>query len=130
MTNLFNSYIQFDGYAFLIIGIIVLIFPSPQRALSKAVNKGDLEPFSQTRRLLASMFIASALLLIVIGRNITNIEILKEISVVRIASFILVITLNAFQYKSKRWKAAPLVALMILFTLMTFIYIYFIFSKY
>ncbi len=60
------------------------------------------------------MFIASALLLIVIGRNITDVETLKEISVVRIASFVLVIILNAIQYKSKRWKAAPLIGLMTL----------------
>lgn len=127
MTNLFNSYIQFDGFAFLVIGIIVLISPSPQPGLAKPVNDNDLEPFSQTRRLLASMFIASALLLIVIGRNITDFEILREISVVRIASFILVISLNAIQYKSKRWKAAPLIGLMTLFTIMSFIYAYFIF---
>ncbi len=129
MDNLFNSYIQFDGYAFLIIGIIVLISPSPQPGLSKPVNEPDLLPFSQTRRLLASMFITSALLLIVIGRNITNLEILKEISIVRIASFLLVIILNAVQYTSKRWKPAPLIALMALFTIMSLIYVYFIFTN-
>ena len=91
MNSLFNSYIQFDGYAFLIIGIIVLISPSPQPGLSKPVSENDLLPFSQTRRLLASMFIASALLLIVVGRNISDLETLKEISIVRIASFVLVV---------------------------------------
>lgn len=126
MNNLFNSYIQFDGYAFLIIGIIVLLSPSPQPGLAKPVNENDLLPFSQTRRLLASMFIASALLLIVIGRNINDLETLKEISVVRIASFLLVIILNAVQYKSKQWKPAPLIGLMSLFTLMSLIYFYFI----
>ena len=127
MNSLFNSYIQFDGYAFLIIGIIVLISPSPQPGLSKPVNEDDLLPFSQTRRLLASMFIASALSLIVIGRNITDLETLKEISIARIASFLLVIILNAVQYKSKRWKPAPLISLMSLFTIMSLIYVYFIF---
>ena len=129
MDSLFNSYIQFDGYAFLIIGIIVLISPSPQPGLSKPVNEDDLLPFSQTRRLLASMFIASALLLIVIGRNITELETLKEISIVRIASFLLVIILNAVQYKSKRWKSAPLIGLMSWFTIMSLIYVYFIFTN-
>ena len=129
MDSLFNSYIQFDGYAFLIIGIIVLISPSPQPGLSKPVNEDDLLPFSQTRRLLASMFVASALLLIVIGRNITELETLKEISIVRIASFLLVIILNAVQYKSKRWKSAPLIGLMSWFTIMSLIYIYFIYKN-
>ena len=129
MNSLFNSYIQFDGYAFLIIGIIVLISPSPQPGLSKPVSENDLLPFSQTRRLLASMFIASALLLIVIGRNISDLETLKEISIVRIASFVLVIILNAAQYKSKRWKPAPLIGLVTLFSIMSLIYIYFIYVK-
>jgi len=102
MNSFFNSYIEFDGYAFFMIGIIVLISPSPQPGLAKPVNENDLLPFSQTRRLLASMFIASALLLIAIGRNITDLETLKEISVARIASFLLVIILNAVQYESKR----------------------------
>lgn len=129
MTNLFNSYIQFDGYAFLIIGIIVLISPSPQPGLAQPVNANDLEPFSQTRRLLASMFIASALILIVIGRNIEDIVILKEISIVRIISFILIIILNAIQYKSKRWKSVPLIGLMTFFTIMSLLYAYFILAK-
>ncbi len=127
MNNLFNLYIQFDGYAFLIIGLIVLISPSPQLGLSKPVSDNDLLPFSQTRKLLASMFIASALLLIIIGRNITNLEILKDISIARIASFVLVIILNVVQYKSKRWKSLPLLGLMSLFTIMSLIYGYFIY---
>ena len=129
MNSLFNSYIQFDGYAFLIIGIIVLISPSPQPGLSKPVSENDLLPFSQTRRLLASMFIASALLLIVVGRNISDLETLKEISKVRIASFVLVVILNAAQYKSKRWKPAPLIGLMTFFSIMSLIYIYIILVK-
>ena len=126
MTSIFNSFIQFDGYAFLAIGIIVLISPSPQPGLSKPVSESELLPFSQTRRLLASMFIASALLLITIGRNVTDLETLKETSWARIASFVLVIYLNAAQYKSKRWKPAPLIGLMSMFSIMTLIYIYFI----
>ena len=73
------------------------------------------------------MFIASALLLIIIGRNITNLETLKEVSIVRIASFALVIILNAVQFKSKRWKLAPLIGLISLFTIMSLIYGYFIY---
>lgn len=126
MDRLFNAYIQFDGYAFLLIGIIVLLLPSPQPGLSIPVNENDLLPFAQTRRLLAAMFIASALLLIVIGRNITDLETLKEISIVRIASFLLVIILNAIQYKSKRWKPAPLIGLMTLFSIMSLFYAYLI----
>ena len=126
MKELINIFIQIDGYTFLLIGIIVLIIPSPQPGLTKKVNEEDLLPFSQTRRLLASMFIASALLLIVIGRNVVNNEILRQISIVRVASFALVIGLNANQYQSKRWKPSPLIVLMTIFSLMSLTYLYFI----
>lgn len=75
------------------------------------------------------MFIASGLLLIVVGRNVKDLDLLKEISVVRIASFLLVIILNAIQYKSKRWKAAPLIGLMTMFSLMSLLYGYLILSN-
>ena len=129
MKEFINFYIQFDGFAFLIIGIVVLLKPSPQPGLTKPVNEVDLLPFSQTRQLLASMFIASALLLIVIGKHFTDLQILKEVSIVRVISFALVISINAFQYKSKRWKSTPLVVLMTLFSLMSLIYLYFIFNN-
>ncbi len=119
MGQFFNPFIQFDGYAFLVIGLIVLIFPSPQPGLAKPVNHADLQPFAQTRRLLAAMFIASALLLIVIGRNVTDPVTLRAVGLARIASFALVIVLNLMQLRSKRWKAVPLVVLVSLFTLFT-----------
>ena len=128
MKEFINTFIQIDGYTFLLIGFIVLIIPSPQPGLTKKVNEEDLLPFSQTRRLLASMFIASALLLIIIGRNLVDYEILRQICIVRVASFLLVIGLNASQYKSKRWKPAPLITLMTIFSLMSLTYLYFIFQ--
>ena len=128
MNEFLNTFIQIDGYTFLLIGIIVFIVPSPQPALIKKVNEEDLLPFSQTRRLLASMFIASALLLIVVGRNIIDHEILRQISIVRVVSFVLVICLNANQYQSKKWKPEPLIILMTIFALMSLTYLYFIFK--
>ncbi len=126
MKEFINTFIQIDGYTFLLIGIIVLIIPSPQPGLTRKVNEEDLLPFSQTRRLLASMFIASALLLIIIGRTVIDPEILRQISIVRVASFALVIGLNANQYQSNRWKPKPLIVLMTIFSLMSFTYLYFI----
>ena len=126
MNQFFYMFIQFDGYAFLIIGLIVLAIPSPQPGLTKPVSAEDLPPFSQTRRLLAAMFIASALLLIVIGRNVVDVQTLQEVGIVRIASFVLVIVLNIIQLRSKRWKTAPLVALISIFALFGAGYLYFI----
>lgn len=128
MKELINIFIQIDGYTFLLIGIIVLLIPSPQPGLTKKVNEEDLLPFSQTRRLLASMFIASALLLIIIGRNVIDYDILRKISMVRVAAFTLVIALNANQYQSKRWKPTPLIVLITIFSLMSLTYLYFIFK--
>ncbi len=126
MKEFINTFIQIDGFTFLLIGLIVLIIPSPQPGLTKKVNEEDLLPFSQTRRLLASMFIASALLLIIIGHNAFDYEILRQICIVRVVSFLLVIGLNANQYESKRWKPAPLITLMSIFSLMSLTYLYFI----
>lgn len=128
MKEFINTFIQIDGYTFLLIGIIVLIIPSPQPGLTKKVNDEDLLPFSQTRRLLASMFIASGLLLIIIGGSVIDPEILRKICIVRVTSFALVIGLNANQYQSKRWKPGPLIALMTIFSLMSLTYLYFIFK--
>lgn len=75
------------------------------------------------------MFIASALLLIVFGKHVTDLQILRQVSIVRVISFTLVISLNALQYKSKRWKSIPLVILMTLFSLMSLIDLYFIFNN-
>ncbi|MFN8466767.1 MAG: hypothetical protein U0X20_14510 [Caldilineaceae bacterium] len=126
MNQFFNIFIQFDGYAFLVMGLIVLAIPSPQPGLTKPVSAEDLPPFSQTRRLLAAMFIASALLLIVIGRNIVDREVLQQVGIVRIASFVLVIVLNIIQLWSKRWKTAPLVVLISIFALFSAGYLFFI----
>lgn len=128
MKDVILALIKTDGYLFLLIGIIVLITPSPQPGLTKKVNEDDLLPFSQTRRLLASMFIASALLLIVIGHSVEDYEVLYKIGIARVISFALVIALNANQYQSKRWKSAPLVVLMTIFSLMSIAYLYFIFG--
>lgn len=129
MNDLLISLIKTDGFLFLLIGIIVLIIPSPQPGLTKKVNDEDLLPFSQTRRLLASMFIAAALLLIVIGYSIEEFDVLRRIAIVRIISFGLVIGLNANQYISKRWKPAPLIALMTIFSVMSIAYLYLIFIQ-
>ncbi|MBY0427224.1 MAG: hypothetical protein K2Q22_16435 [Cytophagales bacterium] len=128
MKEFINTFIQIDGYTFLLIGIIVLIIPSPQPGLTKKVNEEDLLPFSQTRRLLASMFIASALLLIIIGRNVMDEDILRQVSIFRVASFGLVIGLNANQYLSKRWKPAPLIVLMTIFSGMSLVYLFYYFG--
>lgn len=117
LSQFFNAFIQFDGTIFLIIGLIVLAIPSPQPALAKKVRDEDLPPIVHTRRLLAAMFIASALPLVVIGRTVVDSALLVQIGMVRIASFILLIVLNIIQLRSKRWKTPPLILLITIFTL-------------
>ncbi len=119
-----NTFILLDGSLFLLIGLIVLVFPSPQPALTRPVSTDDLLPISQTRQLLAAMFISSGMLLIVIGRHVTDLATLQGIGYARIIAFALVICLNALQFRSRRWKSAPLVALMSLFSAMSLVYAY------
>lgn len=124
MNGMLNTFLQLDGGLFVLIGLVVLAIPSPQPGLTKKVNPEDLLPFSQTRRLLASMFIASGLLVLVVGRYGIDPEMLHAIARVRIASFALVIVLNLLQLQSKRWKAAPLLLLVSIFSLMSGVYLY------
>ena len=119
-----NTFIITDGVIFFIMGLIVLIIPSPQPGLTKKVNEEDLLPFSQTRMLLASMFIALSLLLLVIGLKVKDEDTLKMISLIRILSFVLVIIINSIQLKSKRWKTAPLIVLISIFSLLSLCYLY------
>ena len=70
------------------------------------------------------MFIASALLLIILGRNVTDPAVLRQVGVARIASFALVVTLNAIQLVSKRWKTAPLIVLIAVFSSLSAAYLY------
>ena len=122
-----QTFILIDGFLFLLIGIVVMITPSPQPGLTKKVNEEDLLPFSQTRRLLAAMFMASALLLLAVGFISNETSVHRAVGMARILSFILVIVINANQYKSGRWKAGPLWFLMALFSMMSLAYGVFIF---
>lgn len=119
--------IELDGFAFLLMGLIVLATPSPQPGLTKKVDEQDLLPFSQPRRLLAAMFVASALLLIIVGRNVTDVAVLRQVGYARIASFVLVIALNVIQLVKKRWKAAPLIVLIATFSSLAIAYSCFVF---
>ncbi len=58
-----RHFMLLDGFLFVLIGIIVLINPSPQTTLKIPVNEVALPPFQDTRRLLASQFITSGLLI-------------------------------------------------------------------
>lgn len=73
------------------------------------------------------MFMASALLLLAVGFMSNETSVHRAVGMARILSFILVIVINANQYKSGRWKAGPLWFLMVLFSMMSLAYGVFIF---
>ena len=125
-----QTFILIDGFLFLLIGIVVMITPSPQPGLTKKVNEEDLLPFSQTRRLLAAMFMASALLLLAVGFMSNETSVHRAVGMARILSFILVIVINANQYKSGRWKAGPLLVLMTIFSVMSLVYAYLLYRNF
>lgn len=120
------QFIQYDGYIFLLIGLIALFMPGPQAILKSPIDEEHLPQFHQSRRLLAAMFISLALLLIVVGRNVTNGHALTEIAIARVISLELLFLLLYIQYKNKKWKEAPLIAMMILFGLISVVYLYFL----
>lgn len=126
MKEFIIHFIQFDGYIFLLMGLIYFTMPGQIYILKPPVNEVDSEPLKQANRQLAALFISIALLLIVIGRNVTNGHVLKEIAIARVISLELIFLLMYIQFKSKKWKNAPLIILMTIYGLMSIVYLYYL----
>jgi len=104
-----NGLLLVDGSAFALIGLVVLAIPSPQPALSRAVDEDvALPPFKHTRRLLASQFIGNGLLALILSRAATTSDLLRLTAAARLATIALVLIINWTQLQSGVWKRPPL----------------------
>ena len=97
-----------DGVLFVAIGLVVLATPNPQPALSRPLDPAALRPFEDTRRLLAAMFLASGLLVLVVGLHVTDPRTLLWVSGARLLSFAVVAAVNVSQLRRGDWKRPPL----------------------
>lgn len=122
MGSWLPSLMTLDGALFTLIALVVLATPSPQPALVRPVDDDALGPFMDTRRLLAAMFLASGLLLVIVGREVTEPRVLAHVTWVRIVSFVVVATVNIAQLRGGRWKRPPLMVLLAVWTVLVTAY--------
>lgn len=107
-----------DGTAFILIGIVVIALPSPKPALTRELDPAALGPFIDTRRLLASQFVGAGMLALLIGARVHDTATLQIAAMARIATLMIVIAINASQLRSGIWKRAPLLGLLIVFSVL------------
>lgn len=107
-----------DGLLFTLIGLIVLAFPDPQPALTLRLDPAVKEPFEDTRRLLAAMFLASGLVLAAVSLAGADRSTLLWIAGARVASFAVVAAINLRQLSGGIWKAPPLILLCTIWALL------------
>ena len=111
-----NLLFKIDRAAFVLIGLIVLLVPSPQPALIRAVDEIiALPPFKDTRRLLASQFFGNGLLALVFGFMVSDVGAERAATFARLATIAVVLVINIYQLRGGFWKRLPL--LIIAFTL-------------
>jgi hypothetical protein len=102
----------FDGALFIAVAMVVFVSPSPQPALVRQVEADSLPPFEDTRRLLASMFFASGLLLVLFGRAVHDPQTLRWVAWARLVTFAIVAAVNVAQLRGRHWKRGPLFGLL------------------
>ena len=112
-----------DGIAFVAIGIVVLVAPSPQATLTFEVDARTLAPFEDTRRLLASQFIGNGLLALLVGFRVDDVATLRFAALARVATLLVVLGVNVSQLRGSSWKPASLYGLVSVFTVLGVAYV-------
>jgi hypothetical protein len=98
-----------DGAAFLLIGLVVLATPSPVPALMDPPDeRRALVPFKDTRRLLASQFIGGGALSLALALGSPDSALQRSAAIARLATILIVLTINASQLLGGYWKRPPL----------------------
>ena len=115
-----------DGALFVLIGLIVLIVPSPQPALVRPLDDLAIRPFKDTRRLLASQFIGNGLLALVIGLSATAPSLERAAAAGRVVTIAIVLGVNAAQLAGGAWKRAPLFVITGALSVVTAAYLWFL----
>lgn len=130
MQKIFNrkSLFIFDGFIFVVVGIVVLIFPSAS-ASSLPAQAGSLPHIEDTRRLLGAMYVPLGLLLLVFGGKTVNPASRNLAAKLRGLSLPLVTGVNILQVNNGNWKPESLYLYIVLFALMSLAYLYFGFIK-
>jgi uncharacterized membrane protein SirB2 len=130
VNKFFNrrSLFIFDGLIFFLVGIAVMIFPSAS-ASSIPTASGSLPHVEDTRRLLAAIYIALGMFLLMFGSSVVNSATRNLAAKLRGLSLPLVTGVNILQITNGNWKPESLYLYVGLFGLMAIAYLYFGFIK-
>jgi hypothetical protein len=117
--SMLTTLLWIEGGALTLVALVVLAIPSPNPALTRPLEEPHaLVPISQTRRLLACMFLSSGLLLVVIAHGVTDPHVLVWVAWVRVGVSALLVGLQVIQLRSGYWKPPSLYALGAIFSLL------------
>ena len=106
-----------EGGTLTLISLLVLALQSPNPALTRRIDEPHaLVPISQTRRLLASMFLSSGLLLLIVARSVSDPVVLVRVAWAQVVVCALLVGLQVSQLRSGYWKPPSLYALGSIFT--------------
>jgi len=123
-----RSLFIFDGIIFFVVGVGVLFYPSASAASIPAAS-GSLPHIEDTRRLLATMYIPIGLFLLMFGSKVVNAATRNLAAKLRGLSLPTVIAVNILQTTNGNWKPESLYLYIVMFGLMSLVYLYFGFIK-
>jgi hypothetical protein len=112
----------FDGAVFTLVGLVVLFMPAA-RAAALPPAAGDTPHLRDTRRLLASAYIAAGLVLLSCGTGIAGAAYLRLAAVLRAVSLFVLVGVNLGQIRNGNWKPTSLVPYLVAFPLMALAYL-------
>lgn len=112
----------FDGAVFSLVGVVVLWLPSA-RAAALPPEAGDTPHLRDTRRLLASAYLAAGLFLLSCGTGVAGEAYLRLAAVLRALSLLVLVGVNSTQIRNGNWKQASLLPYVVAFPLMALAYL-------
>lgn len=122
MFGVLRGLFYFDGAIFTLVGMVVLVFPSA-RAAALPAAAGDTPHLRDTRRLLASAYIAAGLFLLSCGTGLPGEAYLRVAAVMRAVSLLVLVGVNVGQIQNGNWKPATLRPYVVAFPLMALAYL-------
>lgn len=122
MLNVLRGLFYIDGAVFTLVGAVVLFMPAA-KAAALPPAAGDTPHLRDTRRLLASAYIAAGLFLLSCGTGIAGAAYLRLAAVLRAVSLLVLVGVNQLQIRNGNWKRASLVPYVVAFPLMALAYL-------
>lgn len=122
MLGALRSLFYFDGAVFTLVGVVVLFKPGASAA-ALPPEAGNTPHMRDTRRLLASAYIAAGLFLLSCGSGLAGHFYLQVAAVLRAVSLLVLVGVNVGQIRNGNWKKVSLVPYVVAFPLMALAYL-------